>query len=553
MIGSAARTAGRPQKQTSSVNRFPAPASGINTTKALGSNDLNYCIYTYNLMPSEYGLKVRSGYREWQIEVENTTGLGVHTLIPFNSVETDKAGDKLFAVTNEGIWDVTAYDTTPVQVVTFTVDTTLNAGYGTYVHYVNQAENDVLFYADNLNGLYSYDQATNAWTNTAILTGVGNPTEASVNFVTVHKNNVWFGITDSATGWYLPILASTGDATAQFFGDKFNAGGVLAGLFSWSVDGGSGVDDVLVIVSKAGDVILYTGAGPDEADWSMKGIYYIGDIPNTPRFGSEQGGELYLLSAYGITSMGDMLRGVDTAELLAGTEGSGMASKIAGYIREAMVASIDLAGWDVALIPSEGAIVVSTPTQGSNEPIQFHYNISTRGWGIWRGVPMQSFAEYNNAVYFGTLDNRIMKMDVDVDDLKITADNPNFNGEDISFSILTAYSPLGAEGVFKRVKLIRPDFISTVKPLYSTQARYDFDTAEGDLIASATPTSGTLGSWDISSWDEAIWAGDSGVFQTIGGAWGYGRYIAIATKGTSRASTRLIGWDVISDVGGPLI
>jgi len=550
MIGNARRTAGRPQKQSSQVNRFPAPLGGIDIRKALSANDLNFCAYTYNLMPFEYGMRVREGYREWQLDVDDGAGAGVHTLIPFDSVQELGVGNKLFAVNNEGIWDVTEFDTAPVQMATF-LDQGPTAGYGTFTHYVNQAEDDVLFYADNLNGLWEYDAATELW---AVPVGITGIDVTEVKYVMSHKNNVWFALRDSTVGYYLPILANSGAVTAQFFGDKFQHGGSLEGLFSWSVDGGAGVDDILVVVSHAGDVILYTGAGPDEADWGMKGVYFIGEIPNTPRFGSEQGGELFLLSAYGIVSMADLLKGVDTAELQAGLEGTSMAYKIAGLIREKMKISIDSQGWDVALVPTEGGILISTPTEGSEAPIQYYFNLATRGWGIWRGVPMQCFTEYTDSVFFGTADGRVMKMDVDVDDFKLTPESATFNGEDIEFSILTAYSSLGADGVYKRVKLIRPDFISSLKPSHTSQARYDFNTAEGELLSVPTPLNGTVGAWDVSNWDEAIWASANGTtFPTIGGAWGTGRYIAIATKGASRSRTRLVGWDVIYDVGGPMI
>jgi hypothetical protein len=523
---------------------------GMDIRKAIGSNDLTNCVYTYNLCPFEYGLRVRDGYREWQINVDAGAMLGVHTLIPFDSVAENDVGNKLFAVTNEGIWDVTEYDSTPVQVVIF-ADQSEDAGYGTFTHYVDQAEADVLFYADSLNGLYSYDAATELWVNTGIL---DNLDEADVKFVMSHKNNVWFAVRNSTIGYYLPILAKTGVVTPQYFGDKFQHGGSLEGMFSWSVDGGRGVDDIFVAVSHAGDVIVYTGSGPDESDWGMKGVYYIGDIPNTPRFGSEQGGELFLLSAYGLSSMNDLLQGVDSNSLQAGLESNGMAAKIGGQIRTDMKNKIDDRGWDVALVPTEGGVLVSTPTLGSAAPIQYYYNLTTQGWGIWRGVPMQCFTEFQDAVYFGTQDGRIMRMDVPVDDMKLTPDNPNFNGEDIEFSILTAFSALEAEGVYKRVKLIRPDFLASLKPLHSSQIRYDYDINEGELIDQQTPSGGTLGLWDVSNWDEAVWASAAGsTFPTIGGAWGYGRYVAVATKGASRARTRLIGWDLIYDIGGPMI
>ena len=545
MIG-AARASTRPQKQTSKVVRFPAPVGGIDIRQSLGSNDLQHCVYTYNLCPFEHGLRVREGYQEWQVGL-NT---GVHTLIPFDNAVDGSSGDRLFAVTSEGIWDVTDYDTAPVSVATF-ADQSADAGYGTFTHYVNQAETDILFYADSVNGLWEYDSLTDMWSVPAGITGMD---VADVKFVMSHKNNVWFCLKDSTVGYYLPILANSGEVTAQHFGDKFAHGGTLEGLFSWTIDGGSGVDDILVAVSHAGDVILYTGSGPDETDWGMKGIYYIGEIPNTPRFGSEQGGALQLLSAYGLVSMSDLLQGVDTAALQSDINGTSMAHKISGLIREDMKTKIDLRGWNVRHIPTEGGLLISSPTLNNALAIQYYYNLSTQGWGLWRGVPMDCFTEFGGVVYFGTADGRVMKMDVDVDDRQITPESLQFNGEDIEFSILTAFTSMELDGMYKRIKLIRPDFLAILPPITTSQARYDYDLHEGLLSNVSTPQNATVGEWDISDWDAVVWGSALPTpHSPIGGTWGHGRYVAIATKGSSRSRTRLVGWDVIFDQGGPLI
>ena len=97
MIGSALRTAKKPQKLNHKVYRYPAPVGGIDNRKDIGSGDPRNCIYTYNLVPYEFGLRVRSGYREWQIGVTAGANLGVHTLIPFSPAVDDGTGDKLFA------------------------------------------------------------------------------------------------------------------------------------------------------------------------------------------------------------------------------------------------------------------------------------------------------------------------------------------------------------------------------------------------------------------------------------------------------------------------
>jgi hypothetical protein len=173
---------------------------------------------------------------------------------------------------------------------------------------------------------------------------------------------------------------------------------------------------------------------------------------------------------------------------------------------------------------------------------------------------MQCFAEFNDSIFFGTVDNRVMKMDVARDNIVLAPVDPSMNGDGIDFSILSAFHAMGArgggsaDGVYKRVSLIRPDFISQLAPSHSSQARYDFDTSEGTNFELAPPAVAIGGTWDLSRWDDAVWGSSQGTtFPTIGGAWGVGRYVAIATKGTSRSETRLVGWDVIYETGGPMI
>ena len=550
MIGSAARTAGRPQKRAHDVMRYPAPVNGVDVRQSLGSNDLNHCVYTYNLLPFEYGMRVRSGYREWQIGVDNGSNQGIHTLIPFDSAEEDGVGDRLFAVNNEGIWDVSVVDTAPVLAVTFS-DQSGQAGYGTYAHYVSDAGEDIMFYADAKNGLFRYSAADGLWT---VPSGITGPDVTKIKFIVSHKQRIWLVEQNSTKAWYLGIGSISGAATEFFFGSKFKHGGTLEGLFSWTVDGGAGVDDMLVAVSHAGDVVVYQGADPALDDWEVRGGYYIGEIPNTPRFASEQGGELYILSAYGLSSMNDLLQGVDSNALQADLDGTTVAAKIAGLIRDKMKAGINVAGWDVSMIPSQGGMLIQIPTIGSAAPIQYYYNFSTQGWGIWRGVPMTCFEEYEDSVFFGTLDGRVCRMDVNVDNLQLTEPNPLDAGDSIEFSILTSFSSMGQDGIFKRVKLIRPDFVAQKEPQHSSVSRFDFDVSEAIDFQLYDPVKYAVGVWDSGNWDAAVWGSTEGLtFPTIGGAWGTGRYVAIATKGTSRGSTRLVGWDVIFDAGGPMI
>jgi hypothetical protein len=550
MIGSAARSRSlvKAQKQSSKVFRYPAPLGGIDVRRSIGEGDLNTCVYTYNLSPFEAGMRVRKGFREWQETLSD--GSSINTMIPFTSSSSDALTNQLFAVTREGIWDTTDYNATPVLKLAFS-DTNVKAGYGTYAHYITDAGVDILFYADSRNGLFQYDPGTDVW---AIATGITGPVISNIRFIVVHKTRIWLIEESSTTAWYLGVGSITGAATAFYFGSKFKHGGALQGLFNWTVDGGAGVDDIFVAVSKAGDVVIYEGSDPTTSDWRLRGNYFIGEVPNTPRFGSEQGGELYLLSSFGVISMNDLLQGVDTNVLRAGADASSISLKIAGLLRTYMQESLNLEGWNVATIPSEGGLLISVPAVGSAARIQFYYNLATASWGLWRGLPLNSFTEFQDSVFFGSTDGRVCSMDVGVDNLLLAPIDPLANGDPIHFSILTSYSSLDSPAIYKRPKLVRPDFLATLKPTHSTQVRYDFDVNEAidfQLNAGDARASGT---WDNGTWDLAVWGSDApSSFPTIGGTWGYGRYLAIATVGESRTDTRLIGWDLIYDVGGPML
>jgi len=554
-IHAAKRTAGRPSPQVAKANTVPAPVGGIDTRTILSSGDPKYAIYAYNLLPDDYGLRVRRGYSEYCIDLDNGNPLGVGTIIPFGGVDEDPADDRLFAVTNEGIWDVTTFDT-PSLVLDFLIDgtdTTQEAGYGVYTQYTTDANEQLLFYADSRNGLYQYSENTDLWIRSPDLTTQHPtaipPTAEEIGFVTSHKKQLWFVGYNDTTAWYLPQAAITGDASPFFFGSKFKHGGNLAGLFSWSLDGGIGLDDYLIAVSRAGDVIPYLGSDPSSADnWSSHGLYFIGAVPNNSRFSAEYGGNLMLLSAYGLNSMTDLLEGTDGKDINALT----ITQNVASLIRADMITQRLDRNWMVKYLPSIGSICIAEPQREDGRFQQYVMHTLTTGWGIWRDLPMNCSEDWNGFVYFGTLDGRVMKMDVELDNSLITPDPVNpINGEPIDFSILTTFQDFGEPALFKRGKYVRPQFLAQIEPKTTTRFRYDYNLSE---LTNLNAEILSLGSrWDIDNWDEAIWAGENpkGFDQIVGG-WGMGRNIAIAMRGNSTTRTTLVSWDVIWDSGAPI-
>ena len=300
-------TRGRPSPQTSKHGRFPAPIGGMDTRVSFSSNNPNVCLYCYNLVPSEYSLRVRDGFREWQIDILGEVG----TIIPFDGKDDSLINDKLFVATTDGIYDVTEVGGTPVKKVDFN-DKSFDAGKGTFTNYLSSADDQFIYYADSKNGLFRYTADTDEWLPADDLDFPGIPEGvASINFVVVHKLRIWFGVSNSAIAYYLEIDAIQGTTTPFNFGIKFKHGGNLIGLYNWTVDGGDGVNDYLIAVSRAGDVLPYVGSDPSQPDWSLVGTYFIGQMAKGHRAASQYGGITAFLSTFGITEMSYLLRGVD--------------------------------------------------------------------------------------------------------------------------------------------------------------------------------------------------------------------------------------------------
>jgi len=552
-IGPAEGTANRPQALSSNMERYPAPYNGIDARIALATGDSTHCIYAFNMVPSEYGMRLRKGYREYQIDIGGQFSFGVRTIIPFDAVDQDVLSNKLFVTTNEGIFDVTGAGGTPSQVLAFSDINSPGSGYGIYVHFTGQDEKDVMFYADSVNGLFEYDVDGDSW---AQATGITGPDVTNIRFICVHKNRIWLIEEDTNYAWYLPTFQLAGTAEQFYFGSKFENGGNLAGLYSWSIDGGAGNDDFLVAVSRAGDVLVYGGNNPDDVDdWVLRGSYYIGEVPIGPSFGSVHGGDLYLLSIYGLNSMGDLLQGVNSAALFNSSDTTSPSAKISEVIKTKLARTVSEYGWSIRRTPSESALLIRAPEEPGRDVIQYFYKITKAAWGYWRDVPMIGFDTWNGSVVFGTEDNRVCLMDVSADNILLSPPpQPEINGDPIVFAVLTSYWDLNTPGLYKRVKWIRPDFVSNAPPSVATAARYDYDLNENVFPVNPAQSGTSAGLWDVGLWDQALWGSGFGQnFAPILGSWGMGRYVAVSMRGETREETFFIGWDVLFDSGGPTL
>ncbi len=533
-----------PQQQTAQATVLPAPVGGMDGRVNAATDDPNVCLWAINILPAEYGLRVRSGYREWQIGLLSEA----RTIITYQGLDTGitQTPDRIFTVTEDGIYDTTIAGAAPINKFMFaTVDD--DSGWGVYTHYVTESGADLILYADGSNGLFTYDPVADTWAQTTGITSIVTASApidiTNIVFVVVHKLRIWLVEKGASKAWYLPIRSIAGEAVEFFFAQKFANGGELVGLYNWTVDGGNGRDDHLVAVSRAGDVIPWTGEDPsDDMTWATTGTFFIGQIPQGNRIASEYGGELYLLSTLGVTTMSDLLQGADPTDPFRNLVGY----RIALLLRQDLTDYRTDHGWTMRFATSIGKLIITTPQQNDLLYRQYVYNLSTGGWGLWHDVPMLASDIWEGDLMFGTKDGRICRMDVGPDN--VTLDG--LTQLKIDWFLLTSYNSFGTPAQFKRVKLIRPNFLTEEKPAFDVHSYYDY------LVTIAPPPTQEPGRGDGSVWDTALWdkgkwvAGQALPFSSVLGGSGSGRSVAVGLAGASFDDTFLASIDIVWDTGG---
>lgn len=527
----------RGQQQLTQSTYLPAPLGGINALDGGASGSPIDALTLDNLIPQEFGCVVRHGYAEWCDAIP--LGDGVKTIMPFNSESGLDASNKLFCATSDGIYEITTAGGTPTKRFDFAVKSS-DAGWCSWHSYSNPAGHFLLI-CDLENGYVIYNAATDSFAAGTLTASPANPVPC---YVTVWKNRVWFAEKDSDVGWYLPVGQVSGAATRFDFGGKFKYGGELRGIWNWTIDGGEGIDDHLVAISGAGDVVVYKGTDPASAStFQIVGSYWIGKVPKGRRFVTSFGGEMLILSTYGVLQMSKLLAG-----LPVGDDELSISYKVNPRLSTIMGRTITSFGWELTSNPREQLVIVAAPKEESVVHQQYVYNNATRAWARFVGVPYLTGESWQNEFYIGTADNKIFRLTGFADNVLLS--DGGDSAQAIEWAMLTTFNSYGAPAQFKRTQFLRPQFIGSAVPTYDIAARYDFDLELPVGSPAFVDPGGAL--WDIGLWDAVVWGGGLITDQPPRGGRGLGRNIALVLRGRSNAQTTFIGTDVMFDVGGML-
>jgi hypothetical protein len=335
-------------------------------------------------------------------------------------------------------------------------------------------------------GTSTATSVTGAYTTIGI-TGVNSNTFINVN---LFKNRLYFTQKDTLACWYLDVDAIGGPASPLYFGGIARNSGFLQAMGTWTIDAGQGADDYAVFVTSMGEVIVYNGTDPDNADtWALKGVWQLGQTFSRRCF-FKYAGDLLLLTQDGLVPLASALQSSRLDPRVNLTD------KIYYAVSQAATLYYDLFGWQINYFASENMIILSIPTSTGME--QFVMHTITKAWGRFTGIQGYCWEVSGDAdMHFGG-DGYV----------GIFYSSYSDNGANITATAQQAYSYFDSAGQLKRFMMVRPILQSTGGvPNVVCGLSVDFDTQSQLGQVQFNPSTLTDGIWDASKWDAANWSG----------------------------------------------
>jgi hypothetical protein len=463
----------------------PAPYGGWNARGNLANMPSTDAIQMDNVFPDVQEVELRKGSITW------ATGFTapVKMLLAYNGPTTSR----LFASTNTEIFNVTASGAIGAAV------TTCTSGQWSYVNFTTPG-GSFLVMANGFDAVKNYNGT--AWTTPAI-TGV---TPSTLSYVTSHQKRLWFVQGASMNLWYLPVESIAGAAVQFPVGSLFKRGGYVVAIGSWTVDSGSGSNDLFVIVTSEGEIAVYQGTDPaSSATWALVGVYSV-PLPLGNRPLTDYGGDLLYLSQNGIIPVSELAQSVIIER------NRQVSFKIDGAFLDAAEAYKGNVGWQMALHKTANFLVVNVPVSVDTVAYQFVMNTITKAWCRFLGWNASCWASLGSDLYFAG-GGAVYKAWQGLSD----------SGAPITGTVIQAYSPLGSRSQ-KNIGLVRPNIGFSGAAQITMALDADFRSFAGQTTFNYAPTS-TAAIWDSSLWGTGLWDSGSVVleptWQTIPGELGY--------------------------------
>ena len=406
---------------------LPPPVGGMNTRDPISALAVTDARSMQNYFPGSAGVSKRKG----------TAGHITGTLSACETlmVYTANTGtEAMFAAITTAFYNVTAAGALGAAVVSGLANSRWQ--------YVNFTNSNGTAYLCAFNGADSpryWDGAT--WT---AITGVSTPAITGVTTTTLisaatHQRRLWLVQVNSLKAWYLPVDSVGGAAQSIDLGGIANFGGYIMAISTWTVDGGSGMDDYWVAITSAGQVIAYRGTDPSSAtSWALVGVWNIAQ-PVGRRCFCQYKGDLLILTTGGIASFVRIMAG-DSAS-------SGMLTDKIAPTYISTLGSGDAVPdlWQLLYYPKGDMLIWSAGMERS-----YAMNTITGAWAQWSFIA-RCWAIFNEEPYFARYQNNNVIVRFWIGN----QDEANGSTDAIQGQFFQGYSDFGLPVSSKKTKQVR--------------------------------------------------------------------------------------------------
>lgn len=515
---------------TATSTSVPAPVGGWNARDSLAAMDPTDAITLDNMIPGTDRVDGRKGYATHSSPSGVTTN--IDTLVAWRG----GSSSSMWAFASDGAnlkaYDVTTAASTPAA----------NAAFSALAHTGTSAAYQTAMFA-NASGYYltGVDGSNTAWQyngttfSTPAITGV---TSSNLDSISLYRFRLFFGEKNSLNLWYLARDAVAGAATKLSLGGFATDGGYIVAHGTWTVDAGDGTDDMLVVVTSEGQVLLFQGNDPSSASaWRIAGRYKTAP-PVGKRCLLRYGASLFIITADGIVAVEQLLN-----QSLAQP-----ATPITDKVREAFRTAVtdygSERGWQAIHYPSGRYILVNVPQSAyaasTATTHQYVMNTTTRAWCRFTGISARCWETLNGLLYFGGTAGVVYKADTGYVD----------GSSAIQYKCKQAFNYFGARGNVKQWTMMRPTFMTDASTVSgSIYIDTDFATQQATSGTAITATAGAV--WDTTDWDTAFWDASAEILQEWQMAGGIGHCAALVVMvNTNGAQLSWYATDWVLRVGG---
>ncbi len=492
---------------------FSPCIGGLNTRDAIDAMPPEDARDLVNIFPDRTRLRLRRGYT---IHQEGFGG-AVETLIRYTKSD---GTEELLAAAKGSLFNASALLGSPE---------TLNSGF-TSNKWQHVQYRDRIILVNGEDTPQIYDGSTMADT---AFTDV--PDVTKLIGVTAYRSRLYYCEKDTLRFWYGLTDSFSGELSSFDISSICMKGGHLMSCSKvWGANSEGGIDEHFALITSEGEVLVYSGSNPDDADnWFLVGRFTIPQ-PLGRKSAFELGTETYVLTVSGIVPLG---RAMAAGEQFSQT--GTLTDKINTRFNDSAENHIEAHGWETAIIPDIRHLIVNVPS--GNKFIQYVMNIESGAWTVYNKMEGISWVKFNNKPYFSTASGKVFRANSGFDD----------DGAFIGSCLKTAFSYMGEpvrEKIFQMSKLLVETNVDFEAQMYLNAD--GFDESKTDEVCFE---GGTGGDWDKSSWDNASWGTEGNLNKKWESTPAQGRNASLVLKAnTSGVTYSILGHQVMLEAGGAL-